>query len=73
MPQEDSSVALSLEVKKFINSEHVGKFVEIHLPLEGEPVRPPKKNKKSFKKVLTSCNICDILVEYSNGTAIRSV
>ena len=40
-------MALSLEVKKFINSEHVGKFVEIHLPLEGEPVRPPKKNKKA--------------------------
>ena len=25
----------------------MGKFVEIHLPLEGEPVRPPKKNKKA--------------------------
>lgn len=38
-------MALSLEVKKFINSEHVGKFVEIQLPLEAEPIRPPKKSK----------------------------
>ena len=39
-------MALSLEVKKFINSEHVGKFVEVQLPLEAEPIRPSKKNKK---------------------------
>ena len=40
-------MALSLEVKKFINSEHAGKFVQIRLPLEAEPIRPPKKSKKN--------------------------
>jgi pimeloyl-ACP methyl ester carboxylesterase len=38
-------VALSLEVKKFINSEHVGKFVEILLPIEVLP--EPQKKKKA--------------------------
>lgn len=38
-------MALSLEVKKFINSEHVGKYVDIYLPLEPLSVQPAKKKK----------------------------
>ena len=38
-------MALSLEVKKFINSEHTGKYADIYLPLEDLPQRPPKKAK----------------------------
>ena len=37
-------VSFSLEVKKFINSEHTGEYVDIMLPLPvEEPVRPSKK------------------------------
>lgn len=39
-------MALSLEVKKFINSEHVGKFVDIYLPLETLPQQQPKKKRQ---------------------------
>ena len=38
-------MALSLEVKKFVNSEHVGKFVDIHIPLE-MPTQPQKKKRQ---------------------------
>lgn len=37
-------MSFSLEVKKFINSEHTGEYVDIMLPLPAEePVRPRKK------------------------------
>lgn len=47
---EERSVALSLEVKKFINSEHVGKFVDIYLPVETALDQPAKKKKQAKKK-----------------------
>ena len=42
-------MALSLEVKKFINSDHVGKYAEILLPIE-IPIEQPKKKKQPKKK-----------------------
>lgn len=44
-------MALSLEVKKFINSEHVGKFVDIYLPLEPLSMQASKKKKKKAPKL----------------------
>lgn len=43
-------MALSLEVKKFVNSEHVGKFVDIYLPLEPLPEAPKKKKKPKARE-----------------------
>ncbi len=43
-------MALSLEVKKFINSEHVGKFVDIYLPLEPLPQQQPKKKRQPARE-----------------------
>ncbi|NCB31064.1 MAG: alpha/beta hydrolase [Clostridia bacterium] len=43
-------MALSLEIKKFVNSEHVGKYAEIYLPIEAMPDRPEKKKKKPRKE-----------------------
>lgn len=41
-------MAISLEVKKFVNTEYVGQFAEIELPLpEGEEETRPKKAKKA--------------------------
>ncbi len=36
-------MSLSLEVKKFINSEHTGEYIEIELPGELEVRRPRAK------------------------------
>ena len=36
-------MSLSLEVKKFINSEHTGEYIEIELPGELEVRRPRGK------------------------------
>ena len=36
-------MSLSLEVKKFINSEHTGEYIEIELPGELEVRRPRTK------------------------------
>ena len=40
-------MALSLEVKKFVNSGYVGKFVDIYLPIEAD-IAVPKKKKKTL-------------------------
>ena len=44
-------MAISLEVKKFVNTEYVGKFAEIELPIaQPEDEEPPRKAKKKPDK-----------------------
>jgi len=44
-------VAISLEVKKFVNTEYVGKFAEIELPIaQPEDEEPPRKARKKPDK-----------------------
>lgn len=40
-------MSLSLEVKKFINSEHTGEYIEIELPGELEVRRPRTKKSRA--------------------------
>ncbi len=54
-------MALSLEVKKFINSEHVGKYAEIYLPIEALPEQPKKKKQpKQPKKKEADFEVADL-------------
>ena len=44
-------MAISLEVKKFVNTEYVGKFAEIELPIaQPEDEEPPRKGRKKPDK-----------------------
>ena len=44
-------MAISLEVKKFVNTEYVGKFAEIELPIaQPEDEEPPRKARKKPDK-----------------------
>lgn len=42
-------MSIMLEVKKFINSEYIGQFVDIELPIEAPAPKPEKKEKKPRK------------------------
>ena len=42
-------MSIMLEVKKFINSEYIGQFVDIELPVEAPEQAPAKKEKKAPK------------------------
>lgn len=47
-------MSLSLEVKKFINSEHTGEYIEIELPGELE-VRRPARQKSGARACAGGC------------------
>ncbi len=42
-------MSIMLEVKKFINSEYIGQYAEIELPIEAPEAAPVKKEKKAKK------------------------
>lgn len=58
---------LSLEVKRFINSEHTGNYINIELPIEGEPVRKRRDGGGRARFVRPTIKAKMHFVEEGNG------
>jgi len=58
---------LSLEVKRFINSEHTGNYINIDLPIEGDPVRRRREEGRGSRFVRPTIKAKMHYVEAGSG------